>query len=101
MKRPRQDLGLPVQWPLDAKGKSEVYAFRVLLLGLKRNMSLSDVYCKAREVGSQYPDWSVTLEEEASFPKFAEVVICCIQQNPFNRPNFTTILYKLSYDVVL
>ncbi|KAL8778456.1 MAG: hypothetical protein Q9213_007404, partial [Squamulea squamosa] len=100
-KRARQYLGLPVQWPLDAKEKSEVYAFGVLLLVLLRNMSPSDVYCKAREAGSQYPDWSVTSEEEASFPKLAEVIKCCIHQNPFERPTFTTILYKLSYDAVL
>ncbi|KAI4258916.1 MAG: hypothetical protein L6R42_004858, partial [Xanthoria sp. 1 TBL-2021] len=71
-KRPRQYLGLPAQWPLDAKENSEVYAYGVLLLVLVRNMSLSEVYRKAREAGSQYPDWSVTTEEEASFPKLAE-----------------------------
>ncbi|KAL8766390.1 MAG: hypothetical protein Q9209_006824 [Squamulea sp. 1 TL-2023] len=100
-KRARQYLGLPLQWPLDAKEKSEVYAFGVLLLVLIRNMSPSDVYCKAREAGSQNPDWSVTLEEEASFPKLAEVIKCCIQQNPWDRPNFTTILHRLSYDAEL
>ncbi|KAL8800748.1 MAG: hypothetical protein Q9182_004953 [Xanthomendoza sp. 2 TL-2023] len=55
-KRARQYLGLPVQWPLDAKEKSEVYAFGILLLVLIRNMSPSDVYCKAQEAGSQCPD---------------------------------------------
>lgn len=96
VKRARQYLGLPVQWPLDAKEKSEVYAFGVLLLVLIRAMSPSDVYCKAREAGSQCLDWSVTLEEETSFPKLAKVIKCCIQQNPSERPDFTTLLYRLS-----
>ncbi|KAL9010851.1 MAG: hypothetical protein Q9173_004251 [Seirophora scorigena] len=94
-KRTRQYLGLPVQWPLEAKEKSEVYAYGVLFLVLVRQMSLSDVYRKAQEAGSGYLDWSVMREEAASLPILAEIVELCVQSKPQVRPTFTAILYKL------
>ncbi|KAL8895170.1 MAG: hypothetical protein Q9207_008279, partial [Kuettlingeria erythrocarpa] len=86
--RTRQYLGLPEQWPLEAKEKSEVYAYGVLLLVLVRQMSLSDVYRKAHEAGSGYLDWSVTSEEVASFPLLAEVIGLCVRSKPQDRPTF-------------
>lgn len=95
-KRTRPYLGLPANWPLEAKEKSEVYAYGVLLLVLVRKMSLRDVYRKAQEAGSGYPDWSVTREEAASFPILAEVIKLCLRSKPTDRPTFTAILHKLS-----
>ena len=95
-KRTRLYLGLPADWPLQAKEKSEVYAYGVLLLVLLRKMSLRDVYRKAQEAGSGYPDWSVTMDEGASFPIIAEVIKLCLRSKPIERPTFTAILHRLS-----
>ncbi|KAL8730314.1 MAG: hypothetical protein Q9166_004149 [cf. Caloplaca sp. 2 TL-2023] len=95
-KRKRQYLGLPAQWPLEAKEKSEVYAYGVLLLVLIRKMSLWDVYRKAQEVGSDYLDWSITVEEAASYPVLAEVIQLCLRSKATERPTFTAILHRLS-----
>ena len=95
-KRTRLYLGLPADWPLQAKEKSEVYAYGVLLLVLLRKMSLRDVYRKAQEAGSGYPDWSVTMDEGASFPIIAEVIKLCLRSKPTERATFTAILHRLS-----
>ncbi|KAL9016295.1 MAG: hypothetical protein Q9185_006355 [Variospora sp. 1 TL-2023] len=94
-KRARQYLGLPAEWPLEAKEKSEVYAYGVLLLVLIRKMSLRDVYRKARDAGSRYLDWSVTREEAACFPTLAVIIEPCVRSKPSDRPTFIAILRKL------
>lgn len=99
-KRTRHYLDLPALWPLAAKEKSEVYAYGVLLLVLVRKLSLRDVYRKAEEAGSGYPDWSITREEAASFPIITEIIKLCIRSNPSDRPRFTAVLYRLCNSTV-
>lgn len=99
-KRKRQYLGLPAQWPLEAKEKSEVYAYGMLFLVLMRKLSLWDVYRKAQEAGSGSLDWSVTEDETAAFPVLAEVVQFCLRSNAINRPTSISILHRLDNSVL-
>ena len=95
-KRTLQYFGLPINWPLQEKEKSDVYAYGVLLLVLIRQTSMRDMYCKAQEAGSGYLDWSITREEAASFPVIAGVIQFCLLSKPAGRPTFAAILRELS-----